>query len=241
MRARLVLLYMLCAQKKVVLSHAFFLLSKQFFVERTFILSHPSVYGWFLLQRNEAMRFKKHELRKQVLARRDAILASDRTQRSQVLAAYANVLCLTGETVSAFWPIRSEIDPYPLMSALVFQGNRLALPVITKKNTMIFRLFKGSDKLVDLPFGLKGPNTSAEIVHPTTIFLPLAAFDNHGNRIGYGSGYYDKTVDNIYKYGHNPRLIALAFDCQQVECIPAEAHDIPLQGVLTESGFKIFH
>lgn len=184
------------------------------------------------------MRHQKDTLRRQALARRDAIPAAEQTAAARALAACAGALHLEGETVAAFWPIRSEIDPRPLMAALALRSNRLALPVLVKKDKMIFRLFEDGTKLVAMPFGLKGPPATAAMVDPAVILLPLAAFDRQGSRIGYGRGYYDRAVADMRRRGLSPRLIGLAFDCQQVEDIPAEPHDVPLQAVLTESGLK---
>jgi len=186
------------------------------------------------------MKYRKDQLRRQALARRDAMSAAERCVISQALVTCADTLCPEEETVSAFWPLRSEIDPRPLMSALAERGNRLALPAVVRKNTMIFRLFKGIDRLIDMPFALKGPADDAAVVDPEMILLPLAAFDNRGNRVGYGAGHYDRAVAGMHDRGLRPRLVGLAFDCQRVESVPAELHDVPLQAILTESGFRTF-
>jgi len=184
------------------------------------------------------MKHRKDTLRSQALAQRDAMSATERQAISEALSAYAGMLCSEGETVSAFWPIRTEIDPRPLMSALAARGNCLALPVIIEKGVMVFRLFEDSSRLVDMEFGIQGPAATAAIVDPATMLLPLAAFDSRGNRIGYGGGYYDRAIAEMRGRGLKPHLVGLAFDCQQVAGIPASPHDIPMQAILTESGFR---
>jgi len=186
------------------------------------------------------MKNRKSRLRSQALARRDALSEAARKAGSEALVAYAVTFFRQAETISAFWPIGSEIDPRPLMCALAEQGNRLALPAITGKDVIIFRRFDIGSPLVDMAFGTKGPAADAARVDPTTILLPLAAFDGRGNRIGYGGGYYDRAVAEMYGRGLKPRLVGLAFDCQQVSDIPAEPHDVLLEAVLTESGFRVF-
>ena len=70
--------------------------------------------------------------------------------------------------------------------------------------------------------------------------MPLSAFDGQGHRIGYGAGHYDRAIDRLRAKGRSPRLIGVAFDCQEVASVPAEPHDVALDAVLTESGFRIF-
>ena len=72
------------------------------------------------------------------------------------------------------------------------------------------------------------------------MLVPLAAFDERGHRIGYGAGYYDRAIARLQEIGVNPRLIGVAFDCQQVEIVPDEPHDMPLEAILTESGLRSF-
>ena len=74
------------------------------------------------------------------------------------------------------------------------------------------------------------------MVDPDLMLVPMAAFDRLGHRIGYGGGYYDRAISRLHAKGRRPRLIGVAFDCQQVDVIPAEDHDVALDAVLTESG-----
>jgi len=186
------------------------------------------------------MENRKNKLRRHALAQRDELNEVKRQAASEALVAIAAGLFSKAEIISAFWPIGSEIDPRPLMVALAEQGIRLALPAITGKGIIIFRRFDIGGPLVDMAFGTKGPAADAETVDPTTILLPLAAFDDRGNRIGYGCGYYDRVVTQMHKRGLKPRLIGLAFNCQHVEDIPVELHDIPMDAVLTENGLRAF-
>jgi 5-formyltetrahydrofolate cyclo-ligase len=78
------------------------------------------------------------------------------------------------------------------------------------------------------------------VVDPEILLMPLSAFDASGNRIGYGAGHYDRAIARLHDKGMQPRLIGVAFDCQEVEAVPAEAHDVPLDAVVTESGYRTF-
>ena len=188
------------------------------------------------------MTISKKTLRQEALARRDRIPEEQRVIISQKLVDELQKLLaiLKGKTVAGFWPIKSEIDPRPIMLALKEHGFKLALPAIINKTKMVFRNFEDEGKLVDMGFGTVGPSEEAKIVEPETLLVPLSAFDSTGNRIGYGAGYYDRAIASMRENGHNPLLIGLAFDCQEVLSIPAEPHDQKLVMILTESGLRSF-
>ncbi|AQS42327.1 MAG: 5-formyltetrahydrofolate cyclo-ligase [Candidatus Tokpelaia hoelldobleri] len=184
----------------------------------------------------------KETLRQTALSRRDSLSANERADIAQKLVSYADQLFphITDETVAAFWPIRSEIDPRPLMATLVQQGAALAIPAMTGAGQMVFRHYQQDMTLVATGLGTFSPPDRETAVTPTTILLPLAAFDDKGNRIGYGGGYYDRAIARCHAQGAKPRLVGLAFDCQQVAAIPAESHDIALDAIMTESGLRWF-
>jgi len=181
----------------------------------------------------------KKTLRAQALARRDALDPALRAQVSARLAEAANEIGIVpGAVVSGFWPIRSEIDPRPLMAALAQDGARLCLPAILDRSTIVFRDYPPDMRLIDMGFGTRGPGADAAVLDPDVMLVPLAAFDAAGNRIGYGAGHYDRAIARLHARGARPRLIGVAFDCQRVETVPAEAHDAPLGEILTESGLR---
>lgn len=183
----------------------------------------------------------KDRLRTQALARRDALDPGFRARVSAGLGEAAGTLGVSpGIVVSGFWPIRSEIDLRPLMAALAEGGARLCLPAILDCTTIAFREYVPGMPLVDMGFGTKGPGAEAAILDPDLMLAPLAAFDAAGNRIGYGAGHYDRAIARLHAKGRFPRLIGTAFDCQQVDTVPAEAHDAPLGEILSESGLRRF-
>ncbi|TIS12183.1 MAG: 5-formyltetrahydrofolate cyclo-ligase, partial [Mesorhizobium sp.] len=85
-----------------------------------------------------------------------------------------------------------------------------------------------------------GPHEEAEELDPSLMFVPLAAFDARGHRIGYGAGYYDRAIARLADKGLAPRLIGIAFDCQEVSQVPDENHDVIIPEILTESGLRRF-
>lgn len=187
-------------------------------------------------------RARKAEMRKAKLAARDAIPVGDRIEKSLIMADLASDIIdfEPGEVISGFFPIRTEADIRPLMHRLKVRGARLCLPVVLDKETIIFREIADGIPMVDTGFGTTGPGPEAKTVDPDVLLVPLSAFDAYGHRIGYGAGHYDRAISRLHAKGRTPRLIGIAFDCQQVEAVPFEKHDVPLDAVLTESGLKIF-
>ncbi|MGN6771694.1 MAG: 5-formyltetrahydrofolate cyclo-ligase [Rhizobiaceae bacterium] len=183
---------------------------------------------------------KKH-LRDEALGRRDALSAEWRIEVALAMAAQADEIGTeTGSVVSGFWPIRTEADIRPLMFALRDRGARLALPAILDRETIVFRELVRGAPLVSMGFGTAGPGEEAEILDPMLMLVPLAAFDARGHRIGYGAGHYDRAISRLYAKGMRPRLVGIAFDCQEVPTVPNEEHDVQLDAVLTESGLRPF-
>lgn len=155
--------------------------------------------------------------------------------------AVTELSVLPGEVVSAFMPMRSEVDVRPVMFAFGAKGARICVPAILDKTTIEFRELVRGAPLIDMGFGTVGPGPEAAVLDPTLMLVPLAAFDQAGNRIGYGAGYYDRAIQRLRDKGITPRLVGIAFDCQQVEAVPLEPHDVPLDAMLTESGLRRFN
>jgi 5-formyltetrahydrofolate cyclo-ligase len=181
----------------------------------------------------------KKALRREALARRDALDEKWRIEASLGMAEAAESIPVEpGEIVSGFWPMRSEVDVRPLMFALREKGARLCVPAILDRTTMVFRELVRGAPMVDMGFGTLGPGPEAEVLDPSLMLVPLAAFDRRGHRIGYGAGYYDRAVARLLERGQGPRLIGVAFDCQEVARVPNEPHDVVIPEILTESGLR---
>jgi 5-formyltetrahydrofolate cyclo-ligase len=138
-----------------------------------------------------------------------------------------------GTIVSGFLPIRSEIDPRPLLEALHARGAALCLPNV-ENGGLVFRAWAPGAELVKVGFGLLAPAPGAAAIDPTDMLVPLAAFDRRGGRIGYGKGHYDVAIAAHFERSLT-RTIGLAFAMQEVDSIPLEAHDRPLDLIVTES------
>jgi 5-formyltetrahydrofolate cyclo-ligase len=177
----------------------------------------------------------KADLRTAALARRDALSDKQRAKSAQALAKRGLPFEITrGTVVSGYAPIRSEIDPAPLMERLASLGARLALPVINARGkSLSFRAWSPSDRLMLGPLGIPEPSPAAAEVDPDVMLVPLAAFDRAGHRIGYGAGHYDYTFAHLRK-SKAVMGIGLAFAVQEIQTVPALSHDVALDYVLTE-------
>ncbi|MDH7803739.1 MULTISPECIES: 5-formyltetrahydrofolate cyclo-ligase [unclassified Rhizobium] len=185
---------------------------------------------------------EKARLRGERLAARDALTQAERQQKSEAMTACgASAIPFAPATViSGFMPIRSEADIRPLMEALRTRGGRIVLPVVLNRETIVFRAFETDTPLVKTGFGTTGPGEDADVLDPDILLVPLSVFDGQGQRIGYGAGHYDRAIARLHGKGRTPVLIGIAFDCQEVPSVPAEAHDVPLHAILTESGLRWF-
>ncbi|MEJ1158112.1 5-formyltetrahydrofolate cyclo-ligase [Prosthecomicrobium sp. N25] len=187
--------------------------------------------------RNSSAQSVKADLRAGALARRGAIADAEKTAAAERIAAAIEGLPLpAGALVSGFLPIRGEVDPRPALERLAARHHPLCLPVVLEdRTTMVFRAWKPGDALVPSSFGLSVPVPEAPVVEPSVMLVPLAAFDRRGYRIGYGKGHYDRAIERLA--GRGPLLeIGIAFACQEIEHVPAEPHDRPMQVVVTEEG-----
>jgi 5-formyltetrahydrofolate cyclo-ligase len=181
----------------------------------------------------------KADLRAAALEKRDALSDKQRAAAAKAVARQGLPIEITqGSIVSGYSPIRSEIDPVPLMQTLAAQGARLALPaVMARGKSLAFRAWSPDDRLMLGPLGILEPSPAAAEIIPDIMLVPLAAFDRSGHRIGYGAGHYDYTLAHLRKM-KAITAIGLAFAAQEIEAIPALQHDVALDYVLTET--KVF-
>jgi len=142
--------------------------------------------------------------------------------------------------VATYLPIQSEINPGPLSKALVEAGCELALPCIKRKaQPLEFRRFTPGDKLRGGPYNTREPLKSAEIVDPDIVLLPLLAFSKNGYRLGYGGGFYDRSLVAL-RAKKQIFACGLAYAAQEVPRVPTDEYDQKLDGVLTEREFRKF-
>ena len=139
-----------------------------------------------------------------------------------------------GSTVAGVWPLPGEIDLRPLLEALHLRGLRVALPETTPRgNPLIFRQWEPRCAMVAERFGTFRPDGPE--LRPDLFLVPLLAFDRLGGRLGYGGGYYDRTLP---LYPGRPAW-GFAYAAQEVDKLPLEPHDHRLDAVVTENGVII--
>ncbi len=137
--------------------------------------------------------------------------------------------------VAVFSSIGDEVATEPLMHALQEAGFAVCLPVTGIRGTrLIFRRWTSGDEMVAGRLGILEPFTSAELLEPDLVFVPVAAFDRRGHRLGYGAGFYDLTLAAL-RAEKAVVAIGVAYAGQEVLFIPNEAHDEPLDLVVTDS------
>ena len=184
----------------------------------------------------DAVLEQKAELRREGLARRDALPAEIRKAAAEAIAARAFPLAIaSGMIVSGFMPLKSEINPLPLMRKLADAGARLALPVVAGRGQpLIMRSWQWGEPLVPGVWGIREPPPTAPELQPDILLVPLLAFDRNGHRIGYGAGYYDLTIAQL-RAKKPIAAVGIAFAAQEIESVPRTAFDARLDLVLTEN------
>ncbi|MGO9697769.1 MAG: 5-formyltetrahydrofolate cyclo-ligase [Xanthobacteraceae bacterium] len=183
----------------------------------------------------EYIAIKKSDLRREAMARRDALPPDARQAAAEAIAARQFPFAITpGTIVSGFMPLKSEINPLPLMRKLAGQGARLALPVVAGRGKpLIMREWVFGEPLIAGVWGIREPQPGAAEVDPDMLLVPLLAFERAGHRIGYGAGYYDLTLGQLRT--RKPVIaVGLAFAVQEVPAVPATPRDARLDLVLTE-------
>ena len=180
------------------------------------------------------MLIDKPALRREALARRDALLPALRTEASLAIVegVSAALSAHAAGPVAGYMPIRSEVDPRPAMQRLAERGFSLALPRIVDDD-LVFHDWRADAPLTRGAFGIPEPEATTSIVRPVALLVPMAAFDRRGHRIGYGRGFYDRAIERLAHEG--PVVtIGLAFSVQETQAVPAETHDRALDWIVTE-------
>jgi 5-formyltetrahydrofolate cyclo-ligase len=138
------------------------------------------------------------------------------------------------QIVSAFYPYRSEIDTRPLLGFLAGEGWTTCLPIVLGEGLPLeFRRWLPGEPTIKGAMNIDRPGENAPIVEPDVLIVPMLAFDARGFRLGYGGGFYDRTLAKL-RAKKTIVAIGAAYAAQQVEHVPHDAHDQPLDYVMTE-------
>jgi 5-formyltetrahydrofolate cyclo-ligase len=177
----------------------------------------------------------KADIRRDAAARRDTLPAVERAAAAATIAARPLPVALApGAVVSGFSPLKSEINPVPLMRAFAAAGARLALPVVMGKGRpLTMRAWAFGEPLNSGVWGIREPPPEAPEAFPDILIVPLLAFDRAGNRIGYGAGYYDMTIARL-RAMKPVTAMGIAYAVQEIAQVPVTPRDATLDLVLTE-------
>jgi len=181
-----------------------------------------------------------------------AALAADDAGAADRLAAQAGIVAEIAMSLSdapdsgggapviaAYLPIRSELSPLPLIESLAADGFPTAMPVTPELgNPLLFRAWAPGAPLADGPYNTKQPPSDAAEMIPSVILAPMLAFDSSCWRLGYGGGFYDRTLSGLRAAGRHVVALGIAYDGQLVDKVPTGPYDMRLDGVLTPSGLR---
>ena len=181
---------------------------------------------------------EKRAARTRALARRAAAFAQHGATAGARLAAPGLTFLepAPGAIVSGFVAIRDEIDPAQLLARLHREGYRLCLPVMEGKGLpLVFRAWSPGDAVGRVQWGIAEPLPDKPVLEPDIVLVPLLAFDAQGYRLGYGGGFYDRTLARLRAI--KPVVaVGVAYDELKVDAVPHLHYDQPLDWVLTPSG-----
>jgi 5-formyltetrahydrofolate cyclo-ligase len=178
----------------------------------------------------------KARLRREALARREAMPADARAAAAQAIAERPFPITVPpGAIVSGFMPLKSELNPLPLLRKLADAGARLALPAVAGKGRpLTMRAYAFGDTLTSGVWGIREPKPEAAEIFPDILIVPLLAFDRRGHRLGYGAGYYDMTITAL-RARKPVTAVGIAFAQQEISEVPTTPRDACLDLVLTEN------
>lgn len=185
------------------------------------------------------MTNEKKELRARCLKEREALPEGYRKIASRAVLSHVLTLMPQQAVVAGYNTIRGELDISMLMKILTERGHTLCLPVVSStkgEGALVFRRWQFGELLVEDIYKVKIPAQSALAVTPEVLLVPLVAFDTKGHRLGYGAGYYDRTIQALRQQNPGLKAIGIAYSRQQVEAIPADGHDQKLDVIVTEKG-----
>lgn len=145
-----------------------------------------------------------------------------------------------GRIIGGYWPLQGELDIRPLLNACHAQEHELALPCTPRKGyPLTFRSWTPDDALKAGPYGTREPYPDKYEVLPTLVLVPLLAFTKHGERLGYGGGFYDRTLAKLKDIGEI-FACGIAYAAQEAASLPTDEFDQRLDGILTDQYFRTF-
>ncbi len=182
----------------------------------------------------------KAQLRQQALQLRQNIPAAQRVEYAQsVKLHFIDFPHLTyAKSFAGYYAVRGEVDVLPIFNHMAKYEKHMALPR-THGQYLTFHSWRPGEPLQDDHLGIKVPFGEAHFI-PEVVLVPLLAFDSRGYRLGYGGGYYDRSMQALRNMNIAPLFIGVAYSEQEMPELPIEPHDQKLDGILTEKGVSLF-
>lgn len=178
----------------------------------------------------QALRREASRIRREQSARQGAAAAA------AIARAGAKLALPPGTVAAGYWPLPGEIDDRPLLLELAARGAALALPEVAAPDAPLrFRRWMPGDPLAPGPHRTFHPLPAAPLLQPTLLLVPVLGFDAKGFRLGFGGGYYDRTLAALRRDG-GLIAVGLAYAAQQLPAVPVEPWDQALDAILTEEG-----
>jgi 5-formyltetrahydrofolate cyclo-ligase len=184
----------------------------------------------------EEVRLWRRGERERLIAQRQAMPADDRRRRGKRIdAALRELIAERTGTLGVYWPFRAEFDPRPLVEWAIAAGRNVALPVVVdRKGPLEYRAWRLGEKLVDGVWNIPEPE-KRDIVVPALVLAPLVGFDVACYRLGYGGGYFDRTLASL---SPKPLAIGVGFAFQALKTIHPQPFDVPMDLIVTEAGVR---
>lgn len=183
---------------------------------------------------DDLLKWRKHQ-RKQLIAVREALSGTIHLQWSHAISSFLKkgFPKLQNMNIGIYWPFRGEYDPRSIAQHFMQHGATLALPeVVSRDEPLCFREWLPDTPLKIGAYGIPVP-ADAKAVRVDAIIVPMVGFDQHGYRLGYGSGYFDRTLAT---YQPQPLTIGIAFEIQRLENVYPQPYDIAMHYIVTEKG-----
>lgn len=189
-------------------------------------------------QARDVTRWRKAE-RTRLRAARHAMSASERKAAAEAIAGHVAERLATmgrGLTIGFYWPIKDEPDLRGLMTRLQAEGADIALPVVEEKaRPLVYRRWTPEARMMRGDWDIPVPPADAHVIRPDVMLAPLVGWDAEGYRLGYGGGYFDRT---LAAFAPRPATIGVGYEAARLATIFPQPHDISLDAIITERGLR---
>lgn len=184
----------------------------------------------------------KRKLRQQMQQKRVQMPHAVAASASQSVARHFadHPILAFAESFAGYSAMRGELDVKPVFEIMEKWRKVTALPCIRPDKNLLFREWSLGEPLAKSPVGTEEPLSTNPSMIPAVVLVPLLAFDGDGYRLGYGGGYYDRTIEAMRQFETPPLFIGVGYSAQEVDRVPTSDHDQPLDGILTELGVSMF-